>query len=309
MHQTSYEELAESLDRDGFCIWRGLLSHAAIDRHVAAWRAFAPNHGLDVPPAQRQIDAAQRRRANHFIESFHGNSAEAGALWLHPDLQSFARWRFGAEPFLRLVGTNLFSLGTHLHSDFLAAAAPDPWEREFRVWGALEDIDPESGPMYLYPGSHRSVVASLREEVLAARSEIAEALRAAMRPVTHEQHVAVLQPMHEAVNEHLRRRLDELGTEKVTPALRKGDAILFNPGIAHGTHPAKRPERTRMAFIANIGAVGAPYYAPRAYWGALHDHRRPENAVQFEVEPIPHGLRIKNYLDTFEAALGRAVTA
>ena len=42
MHQTFHEALADSLDRDGFCIWRGLLPHAAIDRHVARWQAFAP---------------------------------------------------------------------------------------------------------------------------------------------------------------------------------------------------------------------------------------------------------------------------
>ena len=309
MDQAFYQDLAESLDRDGFCIWRGLLPHAAIDRHATAWRAFAPEHQLDLPFGQRSQSADQRHRAGRSAEEFHQQSAEAGALWLHPDLQDFARWRFGAEPFLRLVGTNLLSLGSYLHSDYLATAAPDPWEREFRVWGALEDIDPEAGPMYLLPGTHRSVLASLREEVLAARPDVAEALRAAMRPVTHEQHIAALRPMGEAMNEHLCRRLNELGIQPVTPALRKGDAILFNPGIAHGTTPAVRPERTRMAFVANIGAMGASFYMPRAYWGALHDHRRPGNAVPFEVEHGPHGLCVSNYLDTFEASLARPIAA
>ena len=95
----------------------------------------------------------------------------------------------------------------------------------------------------------------------------------------------------------------------MTPALRKGDAILFNPGIAHGTYPATQAERTRMAFIANLGAVGALYYMPRAYWGSGHDHRRPENAVPFEAERTAHGLQVKRYLDTFEAALARPIVA
>ena len=309
MHQTFHEALADSLDRDGFCIWRGLLPHAAIDRHVARWQAFAPEHELDRPFAQRSQDLEQRSRAGRAAERFHAQSAEAGALWLHPDLQAFAWWRFGAEPFLRLVGTNLFSVGSHLHSDYLATAAPDPWEREFRVWGALEDIDPESGPIYFLPGSHRRVVASLREEVLAARPDVAEALRAAMQPVTQQQHIAVLRPMSEAMGEALRRRIDDLGIQPVTPVLRKGDAILFNPAVAHGTTSAARPERTRMAFIALLGAAGTSFYMPRAYWGALHDHRRPENAVPFEVERTPHGLQVKRYLDTFEASLARSIAA
>ncbi len=309
MPSRRYEDLADSLDRDGFCIWRDLLPHDAIDRHVAAWRAFAPKHQQDVPARKRSQSSEQRHRAGRAAEEFHQQSSDAGALWLNQDLQDFARWRFGTEPFLRLVGTNIFSVGSHLHSDFLATAAPDPWEREFRVWGALEDIDPESGPMYLLAGSHHSVVASLREEVLATRSDVAEALRAAMQPVTHEQHIAVLRPMGEAMNEHLRRRIDELAIQPATPELRKGDVILFNPGIAHGTDAAERPERTRMAFIANVGAMGASFYMPRAYWGALHDHRRPENAVPFEVERGPHGLRVVNYLNTFEASLGRPIAA
>ena len=305
-----FAEFAEKLDREGFVVWRGLLPHAAIDRHLTAFTSLAAELEIDSPRTEAITDQERSAVLNMRRGSFHDDSTEAESLWCHPDLMTFARWRFRAEPVLRLVGTHLFSIGSHLHSDFLATAAPDPWELEFRAWAALEDIDPASGPLYLYPGSHRSIMATVREELLEAQPEMGAMLQSIMQPVTQQMQITLLKGWHEIVMEALQSRIDQLGLARAVPALSKGDVIIFNPGVAHGTMPRDNPERTRKAMIWNLGAVAnAAYYMPRAYWGALHDHRCAENAVPFEVEQTPAGLRIKRYLETWHAALARPIRA
>ena len=252
----------------------------------------------------------RRAEVNARREKFHYHSNDAVSLWCRPELMAFARWQFGAEPVLRIPSTHLFSVGSHLHSDFLATAAPDPWEREFRAWGALEDIDAASGPLYLLPGSHRLIMATIREELLESRPEMAAMLRSIMQPVTQQEQIARLNGWYEIVTEALQDRIDRLGIPRIAPALAKGDVILFNPGIAHGTMPRENPGLTRKAMIWNLGAaVDTTYYMPRAYWGALHDHRCAENGVRFKIEPAPAGLRVRDYMETWNAALAQPIRA
>ena len=57
-----FTDLAESLDRDGFVVWRELLPHAAIDHHLGAYEALAAELGIDSPiPRCRPICSAGRR--------------------------------------------------------------------------------------------------------------------------------------------------------------------------------------------------------------------------------------------------------
>ena len=308
--QTSqHEELAAQLDREGFVVWPGLLPHDAVDRHLEQYEAMAGQLGIDTAGSQVPQDLERRAVIGSLKEKLHYDSKEAGLLWLNPRLLAFAQWRFGATPVLRIPGTHLFSVGSHLHSDFLATAAPDPWEREFRAWGALEDIDPASGLIYFLPGSHHTIMATIREELLESRPEMAAMMRSVMQPVPGRKQLELLKDWHEIVMSALQDRIDRLGVQRVVPKLSKGDVIIFNPGIAHGTLPSERSDLTRKATIWNLGAEGATYYMPRAYWGALHDHRCPENGIRFDIEQSPAGLRVRNYMETWNASLARPILA
>ncbi len=171
-----------------------------------------------------------------------------------------------------------------------------------RIWAALEDIDPRSGPIYLYPQSHKLVCGNIREEMLEEHPGYHDWLRFNFQPHTEEAKrfgAHMIQKIEDGLSRH---RL-----VRVAPELRKGDALVFDLAIIHGSSEAQDPGRTRKCMIFNHYARRAPFYAPGAYWGRTHDFRRPENVVEFEVEETRAGLKVVNYLNACKEIQARAI--
>lgn len=295
----SFSHGTKALAEDGYVIWRGILDPAAIDLHLRWYEA----HAAEIDgrsQSDRGQEGLQRLRLARTVlqeadETHHG-------LCFHPDILAFAQSYFGAEPVLRLWGTHLYTAGSHIHADCLNSAATDPWEHELRLWCALEDVDPASGPIYHYPGSHRSISGDIRERMLAET------------PAYHDVLLQVFSPPSPAAADwykHLTRliqeRVGELGLERLVPPMKKGDVLIFAPAIIHGSVPAERPELTRKCMIFNLFALGARFYVPGGYWGPRHDYRRPENEVHFNVARTSGGLRILDYLKTCEEISRRRI--
>ncbi|MGC4081961.1 MAG: hypothetical protein QM736_07600 [Vicinamibacterales bacterium] len=81
-----------------------------------------------------------------------------------PALRAFAAEWFDDEPAIMIGMSHLYALGSHIHTDTLNTASTDDWAHTVRFWCALEDIDPRSGPIRFYAGTHRIITATIREE-------------------------------------------------------------------------------------------------------------------------------------------------
>ncbi|HYU36037.1 MAG TPA: phytanoyl-CoA dioxygenase family protein [Thermoanaerobaculia bacterium] len=301
-----FVERTEQLDRDGFFVWPGLLPDSLVDRHLADYEAL--NAALAAEPREQ----AEIKQARY---DFHRDNPATQELYFNPDLLAFLSFYFGEEPVMRQPETGLHHRKTPDHTDSLDFKV-SPHRHELRMWCALEDIHPDSGPVYFVPGSHRSIAGRLERDVLTEHPELGELLRAQMHPTTAQEFYVATQPLWNYVKQRkIPTAIQENGVERVPLLLEKGDVVIFSSDCVHGTCRCANPALTRKYCVAYWSAAGAEWFQSRSYWGPLHDYRDAENAISAPVERTPLGLRMSfqelhaAYMASFEKAVVQPAVA
>jgi len=113
------------------------------------------------------------------------------------------------------------------------------------VWFALEDITPDSGPLVVYPGSHRLPYVSAQEVGIprgAGEEECARVFDACY---------------YERIRSEVQRR--GLRPEPFVP--RCGDILVWHSNLLHGAELVRRPDATRRSLIAHYFGEGAEAYS------------------------------------------------
>src|SRR5215469_12593792 len=159
-------EVLRAWVHDGYVVVDGLVDHADIDAMVATldglWdaRAAVPHLVLlDLHDEVLTWDGARRARvraaSDWRIHGFHYVNAPARRIFHEPRLRAFASRMFGrsARPFAAIN----FMKGSrqHLHQD-MGVFHIYPHNYLIGAWIACEDVAADSGPLVLYPGSHRA---------------------------------------------------------------------------------------------------------------------------------------------------------
>jgi phytanoyl-CoA dioxygenase PhyH len=290
----------EQLDQDGFFVWSSLLPPDLIDRHLDAYATLNARLGVKLGesfyshPSEKQAAIRQAR------SDFHVENIEAQRMIFNHELMRFLQDYFGDEPVMRGPQTGLYHRRTPDHTDSLDSKV-SPRGAEVRIWCALEDIHPDSGPVYFVPGSHRAISEGLEREVLTEHPEFIDLLRSQMKPTTAEEYFSVTKPLWDYVKlTKLTRAIEEIGLERRPLLLKKGDIIVFSPDVVHGTCRCNDLTLTRKVFVASWAAVSAVWYESRAYWGPYHDYRHPENSITLPVYRTPLGLGVSS--QEFQAA-------
>lgn len=148
-----------------------LLASGASAQEVEALRVFVTDGYLVVPdvltPSELEglnaaIDDAVARKvegyewgASQRIHNLHRDYPAIRDLWRHPKVLRMLSLIFDspARPYQSL--TYVFGSQQKPHQDTVALT-PFPAGRMCGVWTALEDIQPDSGELVVYPGSHRA---------------------------------------------------------------------------------------------------------------------------------------------------------
>ena len=114
------------------------------------------------------------------------------------------------------------------------------------VWVALEDIDPNSGALFYYPGSHKFPEFNLGHLNVDPEDENAY--------LKYEIFLDRLVEIH--------------GLEKKSFSAKKGDALFWSQNIIHGGAAVTKPELTRWSQVTHYFFEGCSYYTPLAsrYW-------------------------------------------
>jgi phytanoyl-CoA hydroxylase len=299
----------EQLERDGFFVWPGLLPADLIDQHLADFSALSsrlghqPGEDFHAYPKEKQAEIKQGRY------DFHKENPATQRMIFNEDLIAFLRGYFEDEPVMRQPETGFFHRRTPDHTDSLDFKV-SPARREIRIWCALEDIHPDSGPVYYVPGSHRSISANLEREVLTENPEFVSLLQSQMEPTTAFDFFAATKPLWNYVKQRkLPTAVLECGAERTVYPLKKGDVVVFSSDVVHGTARCNDPSLTRKYFVSYWAAASAVWYHSRSYWGPLHDYRCAENAVSAPVETTAMGKRMSfqelhaAYMSSFEKAV------
>lgn len=239
------------LINDGFAILPGAVAPELIDAYRAEIASLLErSSGLTVSLADTSF-VAEVADLNVPLSKLLDPYVFAGSalpLIFSPRLQTFLSRVFSDEV-LAFQGLH-FEVGSTqaIHQDTAYIAVQEP-SRFAASWVALEDIEPGSGELVYYPGSHRWPL-----------------------------HWDAAKPYHEAHREYLDSlpvQAAEHGVEAQSFRPNKGDALIWHADLAHGGGPITQAGVTRRSLVTHYCALGD---TPRYF-------RLPERAVKQRVGP------------------------
>ena len=110
------------------------------------------------------------------------------------------------------------------------------------VWVALEDVEPDSGPVFYYPGSHRLPYVMTEDLDGAEVSKL----------IARDKGESYVRKMAEVI--------EEQDLEPVDFLPRKGDVLLWHANLIHGGRGIETPGTTRKSLVAHYLAKGVLCY-------------------------------------------------
>ena len=218
---------------DGYAVFEGVLESSHVD---------AINADVDaVHAANRHLPLSELKKK---FENVYVHSAAVRAALTLPAM---------LERLDRILGTRALPHQTlnlpvssqqSAHSDQILMTT-HPLGYTVAVWYALEDITPDSGPLVIYPGSHRLAHLSAREVGIP-------------RGVSEDECARIYD---ERYYDLVGQRIRELALEPVPFLPRRGDALVWHSNLLHGARPISRAGATRKSLIAHYFGADAEHYS------------------------------------------------
>lgn len=107
------------------------------------------------------------------------------------------------------------------------------------IWVALEDVGPDNGPLFYYPGSHRLPEIGM-----------------------HDLGEPVDSANYADFEEYERQLMAETGIEPREYHAKKGDALVWCSNIVHGGRPVRAEGTTRWSQVTHVYFEDCVYYTP-----------------------------------------------
>ncbi|MBK7858075.1 MAG: phytanoyl-CoA dioxygenase family protein [Archangiaceae bacterium] len=221
-------EYCRAFVRDGYVILPRAIPADVLDR---VWAKYSEGVA-----AGRVASSGEKKTAD---DPHHGHVMNAHLIvpeiydaFAHPKVMETANLLLGREmvPFQTLM----FPKGREqlAHSDSIHMTTY-PLGYMCASWIAFEDIHPDSGPLFYYPGSHRLPYVFARD--------------VGIDPVEFRTRQYAL--VAERYEPYIQRVLDSSGLERKTFLAKKGDVLFWHANLIHGGSMRKdiRPSRRSMA--------------------------------------------------------------
>lgn len=214
---------------DGFMVLERYLSEALIDKINA-----------DIERLLEEGTVAHHYRGRRVPDAFKVSEPIAAAT-SDPQLIRLFRFLLGRE--VTLFQTINFLEGSQqaAHSDSFHMTT-EPKGYLIAIWVALEDVVPESGPVFYYPGSHRLPYV-MSEDFASDQNSL---FLAKDKDHRYERKIAEV--------------VTEAGIEPVDFLAQKGDVLVWHANLLHGGRSIARPGLTRRSLVAHYFAKGVLCY-------------------------------------------------
>lgn len=251
-------ERLTSFREEGFLYLPGLIDEDLVDAVVAdyerAWRE-RPSYlralceGLGFVPLDRTPDRSEMPHHHYRLLDLQDFSEAIRGLMLHAALVELVGRILGATPVA--MQSIFFEYGSEqrLHQDFPILRPIIP-SHLVGCWVALEDVRPDCGPLFYFPGSHRLPKHDFGGNALGISR--------------HEDDLG-------GYEEHLGAVVRAAGIESRVLEAGKGDVFLWHSALVHGGSPVENHEPTRQSMVVHYSTVAA---CPR-------DRRVPDEAPRW----------------------------
>ena len=201
--------------------------------------------------------------ANNFgdrIGQLHQQETDLLKVAADSRIVDFLTWAFESEPVL--MGSLQFEKGTqqeaHIDAIFFW---PEPAYSMAGAWVALEDIDPDAGPLFYIPQSHRLPFFN-SDDVVADDPALAARRQAARNgELSPEDKGALVNELGMAWTNRLLDLHAHVGIERVTLPVKAGDVIIWHSLLAHGGSPRINPEMSRRSAVFHYFGKTAGLYS------------------------------------------------
>ncbi|MEK6806986.1 MAG: phytanoyl-CoA dioxygenase family protein [Pseudomonadota bacterium] len=207
----------------------------------------------------RQLDTAidsgrlkyERGSSNRIYEA---HTLPAGRrIWLYPPVLKFLEALFRDRPCPCQTLTYAYGSQQQAHQDTIHLT-PYPGGYMCGVWVALQDVQPDSGELFVCPGSHRL------PRVFGADLGLAKV----MGRVDYAAFGTFEQRIRDLVREH--------GLSTVTYRPRAGEILVWHENLIHGGSPRLDLARPRLSIVSHYFARGCvAYYDSRGEAATLVD--------------------------------------
>lgn len=231
------ESAHRHLERWGFCILPQRLPSALVEQfRTELFEAIAGGAIRHTPGSSERIHHAHRLPAGR-------------AIWLYPPVLEFLESHFRDAPCACQTLTYVHGSEQGPHQDTIHLT-PYPSGFMCGVWIALEDVQADSGELFVYPGSHRT-------PRLRARDLGLEKV---------DQDYSSYTVFDSAIQSLLR----EGGYERVEYRPKAGQILVWHENLIHGGSARRNRDLTRLSIVSHYFAKGAvSYYDSRGEAAAL----------------------------------------
>lgn len=267
--------IANDLSKRGFAIID--FPDPAIDERIDRIKAgLAPRLNADLTPRADNTAAIPR------VQDAWKFDADVQAVAANPDILTLLARLYGrrAFPFQTLN----FPVGTQqaAHTDTVHFSSL-PERFMCGVWLAMEDIHPDAGPLFYYPGSHRWPIMS---NLMIGRQGRGSSLSSAQDPYG---------PAWDALRE-------AYNASSETFLARKGQALIWCANLLHGGSHQADMCRTRWSQVTHYFFEDCIYYTPAFSDEAIGqldmrslvnivDGKPQPNSYQGKILPLPRKKR------------------
>lgn len=198
------------------------------------WRERPANLAVAVPGPEAATALedfeGQERQYGYRLPDLHGSSPTALSLYLQPEIFRLIDLIFDQQSiaFQSLYFEHGSMQGLHRDPMF---APTRPVPHLVAAWIALEDITPDSGPLFFLPGSHRLPWFEFQENSVA------------LTPKTRARQPEYQTWIHELLGREPRdwKRF----------VCRRGDVMIWHAGLMHGGSKVQNPATTRKSFVVH----------------------------------------------------------
>lgn len=230
------EEIATSLYERGYAVFD--FPDADLDARIARIkRSLGPSYGIDFddPLSNKTLGERRIQDAWTFDEDVRAIATNEAVLDLLSKL--YGRRAFPFQTLNFPVGTQQDAHSDSVHFSSL------PERFMCGVWLAMEDIGPNAGPLFYYPGSHRWPIMT---NALIGRRGYGGELGSAQDPYGRA----------------WRALCGAYGAQEETFLARKGQALVWCANLLHGGSRQLDPHLTRWSQVTHYYFDDCIYYTP-----------------------------------------------
>nr|WP_169474874.1 MULTISPECIES: phytanoyl-CoA dioxygenase family protein [unclassified Novosphingobium] len=230
------ERIAIALHERGYAVFDFV--DADLDARIERLKAnLGPRYGIDLadPLSDKTIGERRVQDAWMFDEDVRAIAANTFVLDILGKL--YGRRAFPFQTLNFPVGTQ-----QEAHTDIVHFSSV-PERFMCGVWLAMEDIGPDAGPLFYYPGSHRWPIMS---NALVGRRGYGNPLNSAQDPYAQA----------------WRALVEAQGVAPETFLPRKGQALIWAANLLHGGSPQADRRLTRWSQVTHYYFDDCLYYTP-----------------------------------------------